>query len=93
MILKPELTLPIQGSRGCTFKCTFCSETRMYRYRSPEKLIEDIIFLNKKYGAKNFWFTDSLINGSIKNYKRLVDTLNELIDKGELSANQIWWIL
>jgi len=61
----PELTLPIQGSRGCTFKCTFCSETRMYRYRSPEKLIEDIIFLNKNYGAKNFWFTDSLINGSI----------------------------
>jgi hypothetical protein len=58
----------------------------MYRYRSPEKLIEDIIFLNKKYGAKNFWFTDSLINGSIKNYKRLVDTLNELIDKGELSG-------
>ena len=82
----PELTLPIQGSRGCTFKCTFCSETRMYRYRSPEKLIEDIIFLNKNYGAKNFWFTDSLINGSIKNYKKLVDTLNELIDKGELSG-------
>ena len=41
--------------------------------------------LNKKYGY-NFWFTDSLINGSIKNYKRLVDTLNELIDKGELSG-------
>ena len=27
-----------------------------------------------------------MINGSIKNYKRLVDTLNELIDKGELSG-------
>ena len=26
-----ELQLPMQTSRGCTFKCTFCSETRLYR--------------------------------------------------------------
>ena len=80
----PKLTVPIQGSRGCTFKCTFCSETRLYRYRSPEKLIEDITKLNKEYGVENFWFTDSLINGSISNYKKFVDVLNDLIDKGEL---------
>ena len=80
----PKLTVPIQGSRGCTFKCTFCSETRLYRYRSPEKLIGDITKLNKEYGVENFWFTDSLINGSISNYKKFVDVLNELIDKGEL---------
>ena len=80
----PNLTLPIQGSRGCTFKCTFCSETRLYRYRSSKKLIEDITKLNKEYGVENFWFTDSLINGSISNYKKFVDTLNNLIDKGEL---------
>ena len=35
-----EITLPMQTSRGCTFKCTFCSETRLYRYKnnSPEIL-------------------------------------------------------
>ena len=79
-----ELTVPIQGSRGCTFKCTFCSETRMYRYRVADKLIEDILFLNKEYGVKNFWFTDSLINGSISQYKRFVDKLLELQESGEL---------
>ncbi len=80
----PDLTVPIQGSRGCTFKCTFCSETRMYRYRSPEKIAGDISFLYNNYGVKNFWFTDSLINGSIKNYGLLIDYILEMKEKGEL---------
>jgi radical SAM superfamily enzyme YgiQ (UPF0313 family) len=80
----PKLTVPIQGSRGCTFKCTFCSETRLYRYRSPEKLIEDIIKLNKEYGVENFWFTDSLINGSISNFEKFVDIMNKNIKEKEI---------
>ena len=31
--LNQDTTLPIQSSRGCTFKCTFCSETRLYRFK------------------------------------------------------------
>ena len=80
----PNLIVPIQGSRGCTFKCTFCSETRLYRYRSPEKLIDDIRDLNIKYGVKNFWFTDSLINGSISLFENFVDILNKNIDEKKI---------
>ena len=80
----PNLIVPIQGSRGCTFKCTFCSETRLYRYRSPEKLIDDIRDLNIKYGVKNFWFTDSLINGSISLFENFIDILNKNIDEKKI---------
>ena len=56
----------------------------MYRYRSPEKIAGDISFLYNNYGVKNFWFTDSLINGSIKNYGLLIDYILEMKEKGEL---------
>jgi len=79
-----NLILPIQGSRGCTFKCTFCSETRLYRYKNPEKIVEDIIKLNKEYGVENFWFTDSLINGSISLFENFVDILNKNIDEKKI---------
>ena len=37
-----EVTLPMQTSRGCTFKCTFCSETRLYRYKNNEKDVAEM---------------------------------------------------
>jgi len=79
-----NLTLPIHGSRGCTFKCSFCSETRLYRYKSPKNIVEDIIELNKKYGVESFWFTDSLINGSISNFEKFVDIMNKKIKEKEM---------
>lgn len=70
--------LPIQTARGCTFKCTFCSETRLYRYKSAEKVRDDIVKLYNEYGYTDFWFVDSLINGSMKQFEKLIDLLNEL---------------
>jgi radical SAM superfamily enzyme YgiQ (UPF0313 family) len=80
--LSQDTTLPIQSSRGCTFKCTFCSETRLYRFKNNDKLLNDIKSLIDDTEIKNFWFTDSLINGSMSRFEDFVNVLSEeKIDK------------
>ena len=82
--------LPIQGSRGCTFKCTFCAETRLYRYKSPEKIIEQMKHMIDKTGIYKFWFTDSLINGSMKLFSKFIEELECEIKNGRLPDNIEW---
>ena len=68
----------VTASRGCVRKCTFCNDWQIwptYRFKSPKNIAHQIDILKGKYGRNTFLFTDSLINGSIKNYR---DTLVEL---------------
>ncbi len=57
-----RIQYPIQMSRGCTFNCNYCSTVRMhggiFRVRDPRKVVDEIEFLNKKYGANYFFFVD-----------------------------------
>ena len=84
-----ELQLPMQTSRGCTFKCTFCSETRLYRTKNNEKIVDEMKGLTEQTGINNFWFTDSLINGSMKNFKLLVEKLETEMDNGTIP--KMYW--
>jgi radical SAM superfamily enzyme YgiQ (UPF0313 family) len=70
----------ITGSRGCVRKCTFCDievSWPKYSYRSAEKLVEEIRRSVHDYGLTRFEFTDSLINGSVKNFNRFNELLIE----------------
>ena len=84
-----ELQLPMQTSRGCTFKCSFCSETRLYRTKNNEKIVDEMKGLTEQTGINNFWFTDSLINGSMKNFKLLVEKLETEMDNGTIP--KMYW--
>ncbi|MGA1874719.1 MAG: glycosyltransferase [bacterium] len=57
---KPIFTL--NTSRGCPFRCTFCSVGsiwgREYTYFSAERIISDIEYLIKNYGAKGIYFRE-----------------------------------
>ena len=57
-----RIQYPIQMSRGCTFNCNYCSTVRMhggiFRSREAKKVVDEIEFLNKKYGANYFFFVD-----------------------------------
>ncbi len=57
-----KIIFPLSTSRGCTFWCNFCSAVRMfgrrYRMRSPKSVLDELEFLNKKYGAQQFTFYD-----------------------------------
>jgi radical SAM superfamily enzyme YgiQ (UPF0313 family) len=84
-----ELQLPMQTSRGCTFKCTFCSETRLYRTKTNNKIVDEMKELTEETGINNFWFTDSLINGSMKNFKLLVEKLETEMGNGKIP--KMYW--
>lgn len=59
---KPRPYLPIMATRGCPFKCAFCSEplTNPYvRFRSPENIVDEIEKWAKEIGITHFFFMDS----------------------------------
>lgn len=79
----------IYGSRGCVRKCTFCdihTYWPKYKYRSGESIASEMIMYYEKYGTKNFYFSDSLFNGSIKSF---TDYLNKL-SKYPVAKNFRW---
>lgn len=78
-----EKVLPIMMSRGCVALCTFCDEPSYwgkFRWRSPAHIYKELEQNTKKYGVKHFQSMDSLLNGHMRNFKKLAD----LIVEGEL---------
>jgi len=54
------------ASRGCPFRCTFCSEWPFWgggwRPHYPEQVVEQIDLLVNRYGRQNIWFGDDCFN-------------------------------
>lgn len=68
----------IVGSRGCVRRCTYCDVARYwpkFRYRSGGNIAEEMINHYEKHGVTNFYFTDSLINGSMKAFNDMCEQL------------------
>jgi radical SAM superfamily enzyme YgiQ (UPF0313 family) len=64
-----SVILPIQASRGCINRCAFCSEGvywKKFRSMSGRRVFNEIEEQVEKYGADQFAFHDSLINGNMK---------------------------
>jgi anaerobic magnesium-protoporphyrin IX monomethyl ester cyclase len=65
----PELGGPfgsVLTSRGCPFKCTFCSEWPFWRGgwrpHDPEMVVEQFDVLVNRYGRRNIWIGDDCFN-------------------------------
>src|SRR5208283_33669 len=61
--LSPEPILPLLSSRGCYWsRCGFCTHSlaygQTYRLRSPQKVVDDIEYLAKKYNTPHFALSD-----------------------------------
>ena len=58
--VKPIFTM--NTSRGCPFNCTFCSVGsiwgKLYTYYSAERIISEIDYLVKTFGAKGIYFRE-----------------------------------
>lgn len=70
------LTIPILGSRGCVFSCSFCSETvfwKRYRYRSGENILAEMKHQSEIFRTNGFYIVDSLINGVVRELDSLCD--------------------
>jgi hypothetical protein len=89
-----EIQLPITTSRGCVRKCTFCdihAFWKKYRYRSGQSVAQEMIFHYEKYGVQNFFFTDSLINGSTSSFKELSKILIDYYSNNNLPNKFFKW--
>ena len=72
--------LPLVTSRGCINRCTFCADSplwKIYRYRSPEKVLEEIKILVKQYGRNEFEIADSTFNGNVPRLEKICDLIIE----------------
>lgn len=54
--------MPILGTRGCPYQCTFCSSPQMWTQRwiprDPARLVDELAALQARYGATDFHFQD-----------------------------------
>jgi pyruvate-formate lyase-activating enzyme len=76
-----QYNVPLVLSRGCPYRCTFCSVPEfipIFRYRKLETVIEEIEYWINK-GKVNFFCHDSIINGDPKWLKRFCEAI---IQKG-----------
>lgn len=78
----PDSTLgAVSTSRGCTHECTFCSQqkfwNKIWRGRAPEKVVEEMVHLNDRYGINVFLFTDEYPTYDRDRWERLLDLIIE----------------
>ena len=70
--------LGILGSRGCVRNCTFCDvheHWNKFQWRSAESIFNEMMHQYHSYGINIFLFSDSLVNGNQKEYRKLIKLL------------------
>lgn len=68
----------VVGSRGCVRHCTYCDVQRYwpkFRFRSGNNIASELIAHYENHGISNFYFADSLINGSRKAFIEMCSVL------------------
>jgi len=79
IIAKGNPITTVITSRGCPFKCHFCSNIesgKAVRYRSCNNVVDELELLTKKHSIRDFLFFDELFTS---NKKRTIDICDEII--------------
>ena len=74
--------LSMTGSRGCPYRCEFCSllyTGSNYRKRDPIKIVDEYEYLHERYGVKQIGFVDPIFP---LNKKILFQFCEELMRRG-----------
>lgn len=74
------IAIPITASKGCVRDCTFCDVGKhwpQFYSRSGIKVASEIIDFHRNYGFNYFRFTDSLINGNVREFRIMNKKLSE----------------
>jgi uncharacterized protein (DUF362 family)/radical SAM superfamily enzyme YgiQ (UPF0313 family)/NAD-dependent dihydropyrimidine dehydrogenase PreA subunit len=70
--------LPVQASRGCPHRCSFCAERAAvprYRRRTPEDVVGEMERAAALHGVRAFEFNDDLLNADTEWLVALTDAL------------------
>lgn len=75
-------TIPMLATRGCPYKCTFCSNSNMWSNpwlpRNPKLVVDEIELYIKHYKADNFVFSDLT---SVVDKKNIVSLCGEILSR------------
>ncbi|MEZ4848829.1 MAG: radical SAM protein [Bacteroidia bacterium] len=71
-----QSTLSVSTMRGCPYTCKWCSRGvygLSYRRRSPEKVVDEMLFLKETYQPDSLWFVDDVFTVSHKWLEKFVE--------------------
>jgi len=76
---------PVQGnysivytSKGCPYACIYCTVSRTpFKIKSAEKVIEELMFLNRKFNVKLFSFFDETFTIDRKRVIKISETIRD----------------
>lgn len=85
--LLESATMPLKGkkpsviltSRGCPYKCTFCSSgvtnSRRMRYREARNIVDEIKLLKSEYGVDEIFFIDDNLTMNLRRAEEVFDLM------------------
>jgi anaerobic magnesium-protoporphyrin IX monomethyl ester cyclase len=73
--LYPPITF-METSRGCPYKCSFCSISRQLRERSEDSVIDEVKEVTGKFKVKEIYFVDPVFT---YNQQRIINICNKIL--------------
>lgn len=86
----------VTGSKGCVKSCSFCNVYQTWPkfvYRSGSNIADELLALRQAYGRRTFLFTDSLVNGSMKAFREMMERLRDARSSGKDLSWSGQWII
>ena len=82
-IILPNETLPIEVSRGCIFKCSFCAfplngKSKLDYLRDPDAIKDEMLHNYEMYGTTNYFLSDDTFNDSTEKVEQLHKVITSL---------------
>lgn len=82
-IILPNETLPIEISRGCIFRCKFCSyplngKKKLDYIKSIELLKEELLYNYETFGITRYFFLDDTFNDSVEKLEMILQLSKSL---------------
>jgi anaerobic magnesium-protoporphyrin IX monomethyl ester cyclase len=69
----------VEGSRGCSHECSFCTQWRhwhgRWRVKSPKRIADEMEFCYQRFGGRFIWLTDDNL-GASNRAKELADEIS-----------------
>ena len=85
--------IPMLGSHGCVRQCSFCDVIKhfpKYSFVEADQLSRDIVAAYEQTGIARIQFMDSLVNGSVSNFRDLLKNLIHAKQQGWLPDDFSW---
>jgi radical SAM superfamily enzyme YgiQ (UPF0313 family) len=79
----PKETLPLEVSRGCIFKCSFCAfplngKSKLDYLRDPEFIKDELIYNYENFGTTNYFLSDDTFNDSTEKIEKIHKSITSL---------------